>query len=140
MSRLLNYVRLLSFIEFLTLVAVLVLLVGCARLNPIAIAETPEQKYDAAVLTYNALLEPATQIVEDPAAPADLRRALQATIAQSGEVYRTARDAFDEFQRAKGLVEDAGAGNRIEAAAANLETWLLQLEGISARLAALTNR
>src|SRR5688572_31836368 len=63
---------------------------ACAALNPLAHAVTPEQKYDAALLTYDAVLEPALEVLEDPAAPLELRRSIQTGIAKSGEVYASA--------------------------------------------------
>lgn len=122
----------------LVLVALFMALTACAALNPIAHAETPEQKYDAALLTYDAILEPALELLEDPTAPANLRRSLQTAIAASGEIYGAGVDVFSKFKAAKAEVAAGGPGTVLATATANLENWMRDLDESLARIQTLT--
>lgn len=128
------------FGELVITLLVLAVLYACAGLNPVAVAQTPEQRYDAAILSYEALLAPATEIVEDVGAPPPVRRSLQAAIAESGEIYRTSKTVFTEFTAAKAQVTAAapGAGARLDVATANLESWIAKLEDVTVRIRKLT--
>jgi hypothetical protein len=121
-------------------VLVLSLALAACALNPIAVANTPEQKYDATLLTYDAVLEPALQLLEDPRAPLELRRSIQAAIAQSGQVYASAQSAFANFKAAKAAVAAGGPGGQLDAATENLGMWTQQLADVLANLKTLTNR
>lgn len=129
--------RLFTVIPFM----LVLLIAACASLNPVAIAVTPEQKFDAVLLTYNALLEPATQLVEDATAPTSVRRALQNAIGASGLIYNGANNAHRDFLAAKAAVA-AGTDtpDKLTIATANLEKWSGQLDGIVAQLQTLTHR
>lgn len=117
---------------------VVLVLVGCA-LNPISRAETPEQKYDATLLTYDALLEPALEVLEDPAAPANLRLSIQGAIANTGEIYGAAVKAHADFVAARAAVAAGGPGQVLEVATENLEKWTADLTDSLARLDALVD-
>jgi hypothetical protein len=111
------------------------LLSGCANgflnpnLNPIAVAETPEQKYAAVKLSYDALLTPAVQLIEDETAPAPLRLALQEIVAQSGETYRSLNAAHVDYLVARATFAGAERDRRLAVVGAELESWIAKLEG-----------
>lgn len=129
----------LTWIRLLAVLFVVMLLGGCA-LNPIAVAETPDQKYDATLLTYDAILEPALTLLEDPTTPVELRRTLQQAIAASGNVYTSATQAYANFKNARALVAAGGEGRALEVATENLERWLAELEQTLANLQQLADR
>jgi hypothetical protein len=100
---------------------------ACANLNPIAVAETPEQKYAAVKLTYDALLTPAVQLVENTAVPNDLRRAMQDAIARSGETYKALNAAYADYVVARETFTGADREQRLAVVAASLDGWITQL-------------
>lgn len=119
--------------------AMLVSIVTACALNPIAIAETPAQKFYAAKLTYDAVLTGAQAFVADTNAPADLRRSVQQAVAASATVYRSANTAYVDFVAARGeLRAGETTSAKVEIATANLTNWLSQLEDTAGRLASLT--
>jgi hypothetical protein len=125
-------------LQLFSLIALSLVMAGCA-LNPIA-AAGPDQKYDAVLLTYDAALDTALVVLEDPAAPANLRRSIQAAIATSGEIYGSAVEAYTAFRSARAEVAAGGPGTVLQTATANLDNWLAQLETSLGRLQALSNR
>lgn len=104
------------------------LIAACANLNPVAVAETPEQRYNAAKLAYDALLTPAIEIIEDPAAPIGVRRTLQELVGTSGELYRAGNAVYADYRAARAAVA-AGESpqDRLDIATANLERWAAEL-------------
>jgi hypothetical protein len=103
------------------------LLSACANLNPLAVAETPEQKYAAVKLTYDALLTPAVQLVENTAVPNDLRRAMQDAIARSGETYKALNAAYADYVVARETFTGVDRDQRLAVVAASLDGWITQL-------------
>jgi hypothetical protein len=119
----------------------LAVLSACANLNPIAVAETPEQKYAAVKLTYDALLTPAVQLIEDTAVPTALRRAMQDAVARSGETYKALNAAYADYLVARETFTGADRTQRLAVVAASLDGWIAQLERhIDALAAGLTDR
>lgn len=133
------FFRTLQLTVLVALFFALANLTACA-LNPVAHAVTPEQKYNAALLTYDAALEVALEILEDPQAPTNLRTSVRAAVLASGEVYTSAQATFAEFKAAKAAVAAGGPGNALAVATANLEQWTANLEATIGRLDALTQR
>jgi hypothetical protein len=133
----LNPSRSLSLQLLVTIVALAV--VQACALNPVAVAETPEQKFNAVLLTYDALLEPALEVLEDPNVADNVRRSLQAHIAVTGEVYSGAVASYADFRAARAAVAAGGPGTVLATATANLEKWANDLESALGRLDALTN-
>jgi hypothetical protein len=130
----------LLFISLL-LLAVLVFSSGCASLNPVAVAETPAQKYAAVKLTYDAVLSVAVKLVEDPTAPVEIRRGLQAATLASRDVYQAANQAYVDFVAARGeLAAGVTTSDKLTIATQNLEKWSGQLDVVVGRLAALSHR
>lgn len=124
----------------LATVLALVSLLGACALNPVAVAKTPEQKYNAALLSYDAALEVALEILEDPQAPTNIRTSLRAAVLASGEVYTSAQATFAEFKAAKAAVAAGGPGAQLDVATENLAKWTADLEAVIGRLDALTHR
>lgn len=114
------------------------LFAACATTNPLAVAQTPAQKYAAIKLTYDALLTPAATVVADTTVPANTRRALQAAVAASGDIYNSLNTAYIDYLAAKGAL---GAGettsDKLNIASANLDHWIAQLQTVVERLATL---
>lgn len=114
-----------------------VLVTGCARLNPIAAAETPAQKAYAISASYNVLLESAADVVEDTTAPMELRRAVQQTELRTTPVIESLEASFAAYQVARAqFAAGATTADRLEIAAENLAQWLAQAEGALVELAA----
>lgn len=114
---------------------------GCAGLNPVAVAETPAQKYAAVKLSYDAVLSAAVGVIEDTSLPANVRRSTQAAVAESGELYRTGNQVYTDYLAARGeLSAGTTTPEKLEIATVNLEHWLEQMEQHVARIAALAHR
>lgn len=116
------------FSKFVVLVMAALTLGACANLNPIAVAQTPEQRYAAVKLTYDALLTPAVQLIEDQSAPIALRRALQDAVATSGETYKALNAAYVDYLIARETFAGAERDQRLAVVGASLEGWINQLE------------
>lgn len=132
------YVRSAHALILATVVAAA--LIGCAS-NPLAVAETPAQKYAAVKLSYDAVLSAALVVIEDTALPANLRRSTQAAVAESGELYKTGNQVYTDYLAARGeLAGGATTSEKLEIATVNLEHWLEAMESAVARIAALAHR
>lgn len=116
-------------------------LAGCAGANPLAVAETPAQKYAAVKLSYDAVLSAALVVIEDTSLPVNLRRSTQAAVAESGELYKTGNQVYTDYLAARGaLAAGTTTSEKLEVATVNLEHWLEQMEQHVARIAALAHR
>ena len=113
---------------------------ACANLNPIAVAETPEQKFAAVKLTYDALLTPAVQLIQDETAPLALRRALQDAVATSGDTYKALNAAYTDYLVAREAFSGAEKAQRLAVVGASLEGWIAALEKHIDTLAAALKR
>jgi hypothetical protein len=126
---------------FLPLLVVAMLLSACQGLNPLAVAETPAQRYAAVKLTYDALLTPAVTLVQDEAAPVAVRRTVQQAVAASAGVYASLNAAYVDFQVARVAVQAGESPEaRLTTAAAELENWIAQLDGHLTALASALDR
>lgn len=113
----------------LLLATTLLFVVACQTTNPLAIAQTPEQKYAAAKLTYDAVLSAVQTFVADSSIPADARRGVQAAAARSGELYKSLNGAYVEYVAAKAqLAAGTTTSDKLTVASANLLQWEQQLE------------
>jgi hypothetical protein len=113
---------------------------ACAS-SPIAVAETPAQKFYAAKLTYDAVLSGALDLVNDGNVPVDVRRTIQQAAIASGDVYRQANQAYTRYVAARGeLAAGETTNDKLNIAAASLTNWLTQLEDTAEQLAAVTQR
>jgi hypothetical protein len=116
-------------------------LTACQNLNPLAVAQTPAQKYAAVKLTYDALLTPAVDLVEDTTAPIDLRRNVQRAVASSGEAFKSLNTAYVDYVAARAtLAQGATTSEKLELATANLEQWVSTLESDLGNIARLLDR
>lgn len=123
----------------IVLAVLAVVAAGCANINPVSVAETPEQRYDAVRMAYDALLEPAVEIVEDESAPLELRRDLQDAIADSGDVYSAGTRVYTEYRAARAAVAAGDSPeSRLEIATQNLDEWVRDLNGILDELARMS--
>jgi hypothetical protein len=96
---------------------------GQARIeNPIAAAQTIDQRAYALLHSYAAVLEEATDIVEDPAAPVAFKRALGQAERAATPAIETLQIAVTAYVRARADFDAAsGAGQtRLERAATAL--------------------
>ena len=111
---------------------------ACAS-SPVSIAETPQQKFYAAKLTYDAVLSGALVLVNDTTLPAELRRRIQSAAASSGDAYRASNQAYLQYVAARAeLAAGQTTSEKLEIASANLLRWLGELEAAAAALAAVT--
>jgi len=125
----------------LLMIAALTALTACSALNPLHVAQTPEQKYAAVKLTYDALLTVAQTFVADQTIPPDARRAVQSAVGKSGELYKSLNTAFVEYVAAKSqLAAGATTSDKLNVATTNLATWVAQLEAAVGPLAVLLHR
>ena len=121
------------------LTALAVLIVTACATSPIAIAESPAQKFAATKLTYDAVLAVAVPVLQDNAVPLEARRVLQTAIADSGEIYRSANRAYVDYVAARAeLAVGTTTSEKLEIATRNLDRWLATLEETIGRLTTLT--
>lgn len=125
---------------------------ACASLNtpkfenPIAAAQTADQKAYALLASYAAVLEEATGIVRDPALPASVKRALIRAESVATPAAETLRIAFVGYLRARADYEAIGndrpkaekAAAALAIAAVRLDEALAAARGPFAEFAALT--
>lgn len=89
--------------------------------NPLAVAETADQKAYALLLSYAAVLEEATDIVADPETPAPTKAALaraERLATPAADMLRIASDAYLKTRADYEAQIGADAGKRDRAAAA----------------------
>jgi hypothetical protein len=94
----------------LALACALTLTPACAALhvtapNPIAAAQTDDQRAYAMVESYGALVETATTIVRDPSVPIDVKRAIARAESAATPSVQTLEIAFAAYLRARAAYE-----------------------------------
>lgn len=105
--------------------------------NPIAMAETPNQRVGAILQVYNVALESAADIVQDGTLPGEFRATVQRIALETGPIVAGLEDAWLEYERARILLERGETpAQRLAIVAANLEQWLTRGEEALLRLAA----
>ena len=128
------------FSKFVALAAWLACLAGCSAWNPIAAAETPAQRYDAAMLTFDAVLDVAVEVVDHPDTPDDLRERIRVTANAADDVYRRGRRLFGAYLAAQ-AAREAGADPRHARAALDaLEAWIGNMDAVTRDLGVLVFR
>ena len=116
--------------------------------NPVAAAQTADQKAYALLASYAAVLEEATDIVADPALPAAFKRSLIRAEAVATPAAETLRIAFVGYLRARAdyeaVTSDRPKAERAAAAlaiaAVRLDEALTAARGPFSAFAALTQR
>jgi hypothetical protein len=111
------------------------LLQGCAGTNPIAAAETPEQRAYAAYGTFVIAQETAADLVEDTAIPRGVKLRIIAAEERAQPVAESMLEAYMEFLIIKAEF-DAGdtSEQRLTIAARELDDWVTQLAPLVAEL------
>jgi hypothetical protein len=111
------------------------LLQGCAGTNPIAAAETPEQRAYAAYCTFVIAQETAADLVEDTAIPRGVKLRIIAAEERAQPVAESMLEAYMEFLIIKAEF-DAGdtSEQRLTIAARELDDWVTQLAPLVAEL------
>lgn len=89
---------------------------ACAALhlnapNPIAAAQTDDQRAYALIQSYAALIEAATAIIRDPAVPLEAKRAIGRAEAAATPSVQTLEIAFSAYLRARTAYEAASGGD-----------------------------
>lgn len=89
----------------LALACALTLTPACAALhltapNPIAAAQTTDQRAYALIQSYGALIETATTVVRDPSVPMEVKRAIGRAEAAATPSVQTLEIAFSAYLRA----------------------------------------
>ena len=108
---------------------------GCAGTNPIAAAETPEQRAYAAYGTFVIAQETAADLVEDTAIPRGVKLRIIAAEERAQPVAESMLEAYMEFLIIKAEF-DAGdtSEQRLTIAARELDDWVTQLAPLVAEL------
>ncbi|MGE0597063.1 MAG: hypothetical protein AB7P07_11915 [Hyphomonadaceae bacterium] len=112
-------------VRALALACALTLTPACAAIgagdvrfeNPMAAARTLDQRAYALLSAYAAVLEEATDIVRDPAAPPAFKRALGEAERAATPAVETLQIAIAAYMRAERDLEGVGEGAPIERAA-----------------------
>ncbi len=122
--RQLLYDRYLSFFVLLLLVG----LQGCASTNPIAAAETAEQRAYAAYGTFVIFQEKAVDLVGEESIPSDVRLRIIAAEERAKPVADSLLDAYVEFLAVKAEFNAGDTSQeRLVAAANSLDDWIARL-------------
>lgn len=122
--RQLLYNRYLSFYVLLLLVG----LQGCASVNPIAAAETAEQRAYAAYGTFVIFQEKAVDLVGEESISSDVRLRIIAAEERAKPVADSLLDAYVEFLAVKAEFNAGNTGQGSLVAAANsLDDWITRL-------------
>jgi hypothetical protein len=135
------------------LACALALTPACAALhfnapNPIAAAQTNDQRAYALIESYGALVETATIIVRDPSIPIEAKRALGRAEAAATPAVQTLEIAFSAYLRSRAEYEAASrsddsamtrAVNALNVAARALGQALARAQAPVAELQALIN-
>lgn len=110
-------------------------LAGCQSANPIAAAETPEQRAYAAYGTFVIAQETAADLVEDTAIPRGVKLRIIAAEERAQPVAESMLEAYMEFLIIKSEF-DAGdtSEQRLTIAARELDDWVTQLAPLVAEL------
>lgn len=110
-------------------------LAGCTG-NPVATAETPNQKAGALLGVWNIVLEDAVEILEDRSIPNSVAAPVNTARIAGTRVAQTLSGALVDYELEKALF-DAGEGSvaKVDIAAANLERWFDRLQEIYVDLA-----
>lgn len=122
--------RKLNFLHVAWLILCMLAVSGaaCAPVNPVAVAETPEQKAYAAYGMFVVFQETAADLVDDPALSDGVKLRIIEAEAQAHVVANGTLDAINEFLRVKAEF-DAGESTeaRVQIAANNLNDWITRL-------------
>lgn len=105
-----------------------VALAGCQSANPIAAAETNEQRAYAAYGTFVIFQEKAADLAEDPNIPNGAKLRIIAAEERAKPIAESLLDAYTEFLAIKAEF-DAGqtTEERVIAASNNLNDWITRL-------------
>ena len=118
------YNRYLSFFALLLVVG----LQGCASTNPIAAAETSEQRAYAAYGTFVLFQEKAVDLVGEESISSDVRLRIIAAEERAKPVADSLLDAYVEFLAVKAEFNTGDTSQeRLIAAATTLDDWITRL-------------
>ena len=111
------------------------LLQGCANTNPVAAADTPEQRAYAAYGTFVIAQETAADLVEDASIPDGVRLRIISAEERAKPVADSLLDAYTEYLIIKAEFDEGRTGDqRLIIAANNLDDWVTQLAPLVAEL------
>lgn len=140
MNAIRSRISLVMLVQLCVTFSLLLMLNACAS-GLLAKADTPEQRYAAVKLTYDAALATAYEIVADTAAPLELRRTVQKLVGDSADIYRSSNAAYLEFIQARdALAAGTTPAEKLTIATANLERWIGSLDAAGGKLRAATRR
>lgn len=112
------------FYAIFLLNALAVLTVGCAN-NPIATAQTLEQKGDAVYGTYSATAKQANELMADPAVSDEVKRRVATAVVAAKEPSDQLYNALVVYRQVAGdLAGGASSTEKLGIAAADLQKWL----------------
>jgi len=129
--------RQLKQLEALLLLVVMLALQACGTANPLARAETAEQKAYAAYGTFVIIEEQAAKLVSSGEIPRSAVVQIGDADARAKPVADSLLDAVLEYQSIQAEFEAGGVGqDRLIAAANNLDNWVTRLTPLVNNLAA----
>lgn len=108
---------------------------GCASVpNPVAAAETPDQKAFALYGQYTILVETAADLVEDPRVPNPVKLRIQQADARLTPAVIPMGGAARQYRDYRELLAEAraaGQGDRAESLAESLAAWETRLQELT---------
>ena len=100
---------------------------GCAAYNPVAVAETPEQKADAMYDTFLAYKQQAVNLARAPGTPQTVINALAKADRVVSPIMDSLQDAVIAVERVRAdLSAGSGTEELLTIATLNLEKWLYE--------------
>ena len=110
-------------VVYLLLLAVFVQ--GCANVNPIAAAETPEQRAYAIYGTFVIFSEKAADLAENAALPRSVRLGLVEAEEDARPVVDSMLEVLEEYETIRAQVDAGETGEeRFVIVASNLNSWV----------------
>ena len=98
---------------------------ACASINPIAAAETPDQRAYAIFGTFTIFSEKAADLAENPTLPRNVRLGLVNAQEEARPVVNDMLEVLDEYETIKAQVEAGETGqDRFAIVARNLNSWV----------------
>ena len=124
-----------NFSMFIVSILLAFTLAGCAY-NPVAIAETPNQKAGALLGSWNIVLEDAVQILEDQSIPNSVARPVNDARLVGTRIAQTVSDMLVDYELEKAKYDQGqSTAEKVDIAAANLERWYDSLQKVYIQLA-----
>ena len=108
---------------------------ACASINPIAAAETPDQRAYAIFGTFTIFSEKAADLAENTSLPRSIRLGLVNAQEDARPIVMSMLEVLDEYETIKAQIDAGGTGqNRFVIVANNLNSWVDRVAPLVKRL------